>query len=110
MKLLLDENLPPALAAALEEDFPGSTHVHLCGLESADDAAIWEYARQGGFVIATKDADYEQLSMMKGFPPKVIWIRTGNCTTEALKIVFKRYRGEVEVFCAGETDAILQLR
>ena len=32
MKLLFDENLPPRLAEVLQDQFPGSAHVHSCGL------------------------------------------------------------------------------
>ena len=58
----------------------------------------------------TKDSDYEELSMMKGAPPKVIWLRTGNCTTEALTGLFNRQRLVLDAFLASESDAILQLR
>jgi len=51
VKLLLDENLPPRLADVLQSEFSGSIHVHSCGLGSADDEAIWEYARREGFTI-----------------------------------------------------------
>jgi len=81
MKLLLDENLPPTLARTLAADYPGSAHVHDRDFGSASDSTIWEYARKEGFTIVSKDSDYEELSMMKGAPPKLIWLRTGNCTT-----------------------------
>jgi len=44
VKLLFDENLSPALIEALSDIFPGSTHVHECGLGSSADDEIWEYA------------------------------------------------------------------
>ena len=80
MKLLFDENLAPGLAHRLRESFPGSSHVRLIGLERAADSEIWEYARAEGFVIVTKDWDFHQLSFLYGAPPRVIWIRRGNCT------------------------------
>lgn len=110
MKLLLDENLPPALATALGSVYPGSAHVHQCGLGSAGDAVIWAFAREQRFVIATKDADYEELSMMEGAPPKVIWLRTGNCTTEALTDLFRLREREIAQFLMSDTDAILEIR
>jgi predicted nuclease of predicted toxin-antitoxin system len=110
MKFLLDENLPPTLATAIGSIYPGSAHVHDCGFGAADDAAIWVYAREQGFVIVTKDSDFEQLSMMKGSPPKVIWLRTGNCTTAALNELFIRRGEEIAAFLASEVDAILEIR
>ncbi len=66
MKLLLDENLPPRLADVLQSEFSGSTHVHSCGLGSADDEAIWEYARREGFTIVSKDSDFQERSVLCG--------------------------------------------
>ena len=57
MKLLFDENLAPDLAASLAPLYPGSAHVHALGLGSADDAVVWQYARDHGFTIVTRDAE-----------------------------------------------------
>lgn len=81
MKLLFDENLSPRLAGAFQSDYPGSTHVHLVGLGSAPDDDVWHYARDNGFTIVTKDADYHERSLITGYPPKVIWVRSGNVNT-----------------------------
>jgi predicted nuclease of predicted toxin-antitoxin system len=40
VKLLFDENLSPKLVRALADIYPGSAHVHECGLGSADDLAV----------------------------------------------------------------------
>jgi predicted nuclease of predicted toxin-antitoxin system len=109
MKLLFDENLPPALVGSLQERFPGSTHVHLCGLGALDDSDIWEYARTRGFAIVTKDSDSEQRSVLQGFPPKVIWLRTGNCTTEHLVRIMAAHAQTIESFAANGDDAVLEL-
>ena len=70
MKLLFDENLAPRLVAQVIDLFPGSEHVRNVGLATADDAAVWEYAKAGGFAIVSKDADFRQLSFLYGSPPK----------------------------------------
>ena len=80
MKLLFDENLSPHLAGALADVYPGSAHVHQCGLGSADDAAIWEYSKENGFTIVSKDSDFQERSVLRGHPPKIIWLRAANCT------------------------------
>ncbi len=84
MKLLFDENLPPALAQDLSDVFPGSAHVHQLDLGAVDDREVWDYARQQGFVIATKDSDFQDLSVLLGHPPKVLWLRTGNGSRASL--------------------------
>ncbi|MDX2286191.1 MAG: DUF5615 family PIN-like protein, partial [Bacteroidia bacterium] len=49
----------------------------------ADDRQVWEFARQAQFAIITKDNDFNELSQLLGYPPYVIWIRRGNCSTTA---------------------------
>jgi len=49
VKLLFDQNLSPFLANRLADIFPGSAHVQDVGLDRADDAAVWDYARANGF-------------------------------------------------------------
>jgi predicted nuclease of predicted toxin-antitoxin system len=85
MKLLFDQNLSPKLAPRLKDLFPDSSHVFVLGLERSDDRSVREYAAIHEFVIVTKDADYSDLSMILGFPPNVIWIRRGNCSTDDIE-------------------------
>ena len=90
MKLIFDQNLSPKLVERLKDLFPDSTHVHLSGLGKAMDLDIWEFAKAGGFTIVSKDADYGEMSMALGFPPKVLWIRRGNCSTTQIEELIRR--------------------
>jgi predicted nuclease of predicted toxin-antitoxin system len=72
MKLLFDQNLSPKLVNPLADSFPGSSQVQSAGLDCADDDQVWEHARLNGFAIVTKDADCNNLSVLRGQPPKVI--------------------------------------
>ena len=81
MKLLLDENLSPRLVGSLGDLYPGTTHVRDVSLASAEDAIVWAYAATNGFTIVSKDADFRQRSFVLGHPPKVIWLRRGNCSS-----------------------------
>ena len=96
MKLLFDANLSSRLPVALADLFPGSRHVRDMGLGTSDDEPIWQYARDQGFTIVTKDSDFNQRALVRGQPPKVLWVRLGNCTTS-----------EVEAVLRGGHDAIL---
>jgi predicted nuclease of predicted toxin-antitoxin system len=98
LKLLFDENLAPSLVSALGALFPDSAHVHALGLGSADDAAVWLHARDHGFTIVTKDADFHERATILGYPPKVVWIRRGNCST-----------GEIERILRDHVDALREL-
>ena len=79
MKLLFDQNLSPRLVALLAEVFADSLHVRQAGLDRADDGAIWRFARDNGFAIATKGSDFQEHSQIAGSAPRVVWIRRGNC-------------------------------
>ena len=78
MKLLLDQNISFRVIKKLRETYPDVQSVRENGLEDADDIVIWEYARQNGFTIVTFDEDFYNIQLLKGFPPKVIWFKTGN--------------------------------
>jgi predicted nuclease of predicted toxin-antitoxin system len=101
VKLLFDQNLSPRLVRALVELFPGSTHVHSLALDQTPDALLWDFARDNGFLIVTKDVDFSDRSALLGHPPKVIWFRLGNCTTSeiesALRAQHKRLSPRIRV-------------
>jgi predicted nuclease of predicted toxin-antitoxin system len=86
--LLIDENLSPRLVAQLSETFPGSSHLRDVGVKGASDQQIWAFAATHQYVILTKDDDFRSLSLLKGAPPKVIWLVVGNrSTAEVLRLV-----------------------
>ena len=88
MKLLLDENLSRRLIPFLQHDYPGSSQVVLLEVEAPSDSVVWHTAKDHGFVIVTRDADFEELSLVWGQPPKVIWLKTRNQSRAAtLKIL-----------------------
>ena len=89
MKLLFDQNLSPRLVNLLDDLFPNSAHVFPLGLDEAEDTDVWKYAKINDFVLVTKDADFGDLSVLRGFPPKVIWIRRGNCKTSDIEQVLR---------------------
>ena len=98
MKLLFDQNLSPKLVNRLANLFPGSAHVQSVGLDCTSDDQVWEYARLNGFAIVTKDADFNNLSVVRGSPPKVIWLLLGNCTTTQVEGVFRARFADIEAF------------
>ncbi|MBZ5492992.1 MAG: DUF5615 family PIN-like protein [Acidobacteriia bacterium] len=98
MKLLFDQNLSYKLVRSLSDEFPGSAHVRDLGLASAIDIEVWEYAKQFGFTIVSKDTDFSQRGFLFGPPPKVIWIRLGNCSTKEIQDVLLSYAAEIRQF------------
>jgi predicted nuclease of predicted toxin-antitoxin system len=101
MKLLFDQNLSFKLCANLGDLFPGSTQVRLAGLDTADDRAIWEFAKSNGFTIVTQDADFADMASLYAPPPKVIWLRCGNQTT---KFIEQLLRNHAKIAHSFESD------
>lgn len=89
MKLLFDQNLPPRLVKSLADVYPSSEHVCNLNLDQSSDLEIREFAIEHGFTIVTKDSDFEGLDALLGFPPKVIWIRRGNCSAKEVERILR---------------------
>ena len=102
MRLLFDQNLSVRLVLVLADLYPNAVHVRQLGLERADDEAVWKHAAGHGFTIVSKDADFHQLSFVRGQPPKVIWIRRGNCSTQAIQTLLRDAHPDLVAF---ERDA-----
>lgn len=109
MKLLFDENLAARLVSDLAETYPGSSHVVALNLGGSPDTSIWERAAADGFVLVTKDEDFHRLSVVLGPPPKVIWIRLGNCSTSDIARLLRFRAPEIQTFVAQEDAGFLEL-
>lgn len=109
MKLLFDENLTPKLVAALADVYPDSAHVDREGLGGADDNQVWEYARQHGFAMVSKDSDFHEKSLLRGYPPKVIWIKRGNCTNKQIEMLLRNKAEQINAMLNDPEAAFLIL-
>lgn len=110
MKLLFDENLSPWLVDTLADRFPGSAHVHRVGLGSATDDAVWQHAREQGFTLVGKDADFYELSLLRGQPPKVVRIRRGNCSTAQIEMLLRTRAERIEALLDDPEATCLALQ
>ncbi len=73
------------------------------GLRAASDIEIFNYARQPGHVIMTKDDDFVDLVTRLGPPPQVVWVTCGNVTNRAMRELLAGAFGAVsEHLEAGE--------
>jgi predicted nuclease of predicted toxin-antitoxin system len=76
------------------------------GLDRASDQDVWDHARANGFTIVSKDSDFNQLSFLLGAPPKVVWIRIGNCTTDEMEQILRRRSAEIVAFEADDEASV----
>ena len=109
MKLLFDQNLSWRLPRKLADLYPDSQHVREVDMKEAQDADIWHYAQANGFVIVTKDLDFQQRSLLFGHPPKVVRLRVGNCPAQTIEILLRRYAVVIQTFAADSQKSYLVL-
>ncbi len=109
MKLLFDENLSHKLVRLLADIFPDSVHVREVVLKAADDSVVWEYAKNNNLMIVSKDSDMHQRSFVFGYPPKVVWVRLGNCSTSDVERLLRRHFVAIELFYKDDYASFLSL-
>jgi predicted nuclease of predicted toxin-antitoxin system len=109
VKLLFDRNLSPFLASRLADILPDSVHVQDVGLDRAGDAAVWDYAGANGFIIVSKDSDFHERSVYLGTPPKVVWIKRGNCSCETVEQLIRSHAADVTILSTDDAARYLIL-
>lgn len=109
MRLLFDEQLSRRLPTLLADLYPDSLQVTAIGLQGASDETIWRAAAEHGCILVTKDEDFHRLSVLRGAPPKVVWLRLGNCTTDDVVALLRRHLRDVLHFVQHEEATFLAL-
>ncbi len=110
MKLLFDQNLSHRLVVHLAAEFPRSVHVRDdVGLAAAPDPDVWAYAAANGFLLVSKDTDFQQRALLYGHPPKVIWVRSGNGPTAVVAALLRSRLTDVAAFETDPTASFLAL-
>ncbi len=109
MKLLFDENLSHRLATLLNDLFPESVHVRSIGMKSSADPSVWSHAKSNDFMIVSKDVDMHDLSLILGNPPKVIWVRLGNCTTSEVEKLLRTHYNSIKEFYDDDELSLIAL-
>ena len=84
MKLLFDQNISFLIIKRLRGKFPEIANVKSFKLENTPDSKIWDFAKINSYFIVTYDNDFYDFSLVKGFPPKIILIKSGNLKLDSL--------------------------
>jgi predicted nuclease of predicted toxin-antitoxin system len=109
VRLLFDEQLSEELLALLDDLFPDSLHVRILGAGGSGDQRVWQLAREHDCVLVTKDEDFHRLSVMQGVPPKVVWIRLGNCSTRDIAGLLRQHEQAIRSFVDDRDSGFLEL-
>ncbi len=110
MKILVDQNISFRLLLLIVKEFPQAMHIKALGLTNASDHQIFFFARQHGFEgVITQDEDFYSLLLEHSKPPKVIWLRTGNCSTRYLADTILRNATLIHDFLADDSQDCLEI-
>jgi predicted nuclease of predicted toxin-antitoxin system len=109
MKLLFDQNLSPRLPHTLSDLYPESAHVREVGLRDATDMEVWEFAKREGFMLVSKDSDFQHRSILYGSPPKFLWLRVGNCPVRRIETLLRTHTSTIHTFALDPEQSVLIL-
>jgi len=106
---MLDENLSDRIISRIADLYPGSTHLKTHSLIHMDDTMIWDFVKSGDYMITSKDWDFHQLSLLRGFPPKVIYLDIGNCSTQEIVNLLRDKVSDIQTFYDNPLESLLIL-
>ncbi len=101
MRFLFDQNISHRIIKQLPEQYSDSTSVKQAGLINATDREVWDFAKKHDYVIVTQDSDFNDLNSLYGFPPKIIWIRSGNLKTKEILQILTDQAVDVKNFLSN---------
>jgi predicted nuclease of predicted toxin-antitoxin system len=87
MKLLIDQNISHRIISKMGDTLGILTHVRDLNWINYPDITIFRNARNLGYdAIITLDEDFNKIILELSIPPKVIWLRIGNCSTNSIAL------------------------
>lgn len=90
-KYLIDVNLPCYFSLWESDDY-----LHVKDIDDEwSDSQIWNYAREHGLTIVTKDTDFSNRILLGGPPPRVIHIKFGNMRLQDFHATISRSWDEI---------------
>jgi predicted nuclease of predicted toxin-antitoxin system len=93
----------------ISDIFPESKHIKDQRLDQANDMVVWQFAKEHGFSIVTQDSDFFEIAMMQGAPPKVIWLRSGNSSTNHMERLIRDSALVITHFLADKEKVCLEI-
>ena len=81
--------------------------MRLLGLGGASDFQLWDLAIAERCVLVTKDEDFVKLSVLRGPPPKVLWLNAGNVANSVVSNLILQNADAIEAFVAHPELGVL---
>ena len=73
------------------------------------DLMIWQFAKTNNYIILTFDEDFAELQNLYGFPPKIIWLRTGNISTNEIASLLLKLEEDILKFFSNDELGIYEI-
>ena len=109
MNFLLDNNLSPQLCRLIKIPGISIRHVSEFSLAESSDQTIWKYAQKNDLIIVTKDVDFNEISFLNGFPPFVVWLKIGNCTTSDVQRIIEQNISLLQDITANKYAGVIEI-
>ncbi len=109
MRLLFDQNISFRLIHRISDVFAEAKQVRDVGLENASDREIWDYAKSHSYTIVTFDSDFYDFSLVWGHPPKIVWLRTYDNTTQGVEALIRKHESTIRAFADNDELACLEI-
>ena len=81
----------------------------MLGLEGANDSEIWQYAKDNGFVIVSRDSNFQERSLVAGHPPQVVCLKIPNHSKTVVLNILLDHHKEFEHALTEQNLACVEL-
>ena len=109
MKILPDQNLSHRLCSKLRDIFSDIIRTKDISLQQASDEEVWLYAKKKSYAIVSKDSDFLEKAIIRGHSPKIIWIKSGNCTTDKIESSLRENQDLIKSFKSDREFSIFTI-
>lgn len=110
MTVLIDQNISHRIVPQIAFLFDTLDHVKTNAWTDWQDYDIFMHARHLQYdAIITLDDDFNKLLLVHGTPPKIIWLKTGNCSTAKLAEVILSHKEVIHNFLLDVAFDCLEL-
>jgi predicted nuclease of predicted toxin-antitoxin system len=107
IRLIADENISWRIKKLISWDILPVNEIKPG--QRASDTTIWNFAKTNDYHILTFDEDFAELQNLYSYPPKVIWLRTGNLNTSQIATKLLSLEKEIADFLQADELGIYEI-
>jgi predicted nuclease of predicted toxin-antitoxin system len=108
MRLIADENISWRLKKYLPKwDILPSNEIRFS--QRLTDLSIWQFAKLNQYTILTFDEDFSELQNLFSYPPKIIWLRTGNVSTREIALLLLKLEIDINNFLTNDELGVFEI-